>query len=151
MHYLVILAFSCRGTSELQSSIEEYNDEAVKTPNYALIKIESQLGILVLFICFGCNAENTISEFNTVILSTANGFSIAAIDYNQKLFLNSEEKKDLCNELIKIITENNLPKIKYNYWRIFERQNRGYNKNGEKHPDSWSIIHEKDIVKWMIK
>ena len=91
--YLVILAFLCRGTSELQASIEKYNDEAVKTPNYALIKIENQLGILILFPCFGCNSENTVSEFNTVILSTANGFSIPAIDYHQKLFLNSEEKK----------------------------------------------------------
>ena len=29
-------------------------------------------------------------------------------------------------------------------------KNRGYRANGDRHPHSWAIIDEKDLVKWML-
>ena len=32
---------------------------------------------------------------------------------------------------------------------LIKTENKGYRANGERHPHSWSIVNEKDLVKWM--
>ncbi len=32
---------------------------------------------------------------------------------------------------------------------VIETKNRGYRANGERHPHSWAIVNEKDLIKWM--
>ena len=32
---------------------------------------------------------------------------------------------------------------------LIKTENRGYRANGERHPHSWSIVNEKDLINWM--
>ncbi len=34
---------------------------------------------------------------------------------------------------------------------LINTENRGYRANGERHPHSWSIVNEKDLINWMLK
>jgi hypothetical protein len=34
---------------------------------------------------------------------------------------------------------------------LIETQNKGYWANGDRHPHSWSIIDEKDLIKWIME
>lgn len=34
---------------------------------------------------------------------------------------------------------------------LIETKNKGYRANGERHPHSWSIVNEKDLMKWMME
>lgn len=56
--------------------------------------------------------------------------------------LNSYSLKKMYNELI----ENKHQNIEY-----IETKNKGYRANGKRHPHSWSIVDEKEIVKWILK
>lgn len=107
---LVLIAFSCKGQSEKNSQTEKQTSEIIKTDDYELIKSEKQKGLLILFPCFPCDAENTLSEFEISEISVKNDFSVLAMNLNQHLFLNQSEKHQLAEQLEKIILENNLSK-----------------------------------------
>ena len=34
---------------------------------------------------------------------------------------------------------------------LIETENKGYRANGERHPHSWAIVNEKDLMKWMME
>ncbi len=34
---------------------------------------------------------------------------------------------------------------------LIETENKGYRANGERHPHSWAIVNEKDLIEWMTK
>lgn len=84
--------------------------ENIITPEFELIKVKKQKGLLILFPCFPCNAQNTLSEFKISDISTKNGFSVLAMNLNQRLFLKQTEKQKLAELLEQIIYENNLTK-----------------------------------------
>ncbi|WP_143592045.1 alpha/beta fold hydrolase family protein [Tenacibaculum holothuriorum] len=65
---------------------------------------------MILFPCFPCDAKNTLSEFKISDISIENGFSVLAMNLNQRLFLTQIEKQELVEQLEKIVLENNLPK-----------------------------------------
>lgn len=48
-------------------------------------------------------------------------------------------------ELAKSLKENGFKGLEY-----IPTQNRGYRANGERHPHSWSIVDEKDLIEWML-
>lgn len=110
--YLIILAlitFSCKGQNEKNKPTEKPSFEIIKTSEYELLKAENQIGLMILFPCFPCDAENTLKEFKIVEISLKNGFSVLAMNINQRLYLNQTEKQDLSTQLVKIVEEQNLP------------------------------------------
>jgi hypothetical protein len=111
MHKLILLltliVISCKGQNK-----ENNQTKKIKTPEFKLIKSEEQNGLLILFPCFPCDAENTLSEFKISEISIKNGFSVLAMNFNQHLFLKLSEKQELAQRLEKIVIENNLNRKK---------------------------------------
>ncbi|MDX6747060.1 hypothetical protein SHK09_09685 [Polaribacter sp. PL03] len=35
--------------------------------------------------------------------------------------------------------------------KLINTKNRGYRANGERHPHSWSIVDEKDLINWILE
>jgi len=107
---LALIAISCKGQSEKNNRTEKPKSEIIKTSEFELIKVENQKGLLILFPCFPCDAENTLSEFKIEEISVKNGFSVLAMNLNQHLYLNQKEKQELAEQLTKIVLEQNLSK-----------------------------------------
>ncbi|WP_323028170.1 hypothetical protein [Gelidibacter japonicus] len=109
--YIIILALitmSCKGQNEKNNQTEKPTSEIIKTSEFELIKAENQKGLLILFPCFPCDSENTLSEFKIAEISKENGFSVLAMDLNERLYLNPKEKKELAEKITGIIREQNL-------------------------------------------
>ncbi len=101
---------SCKGQNEKKNTTEIPTSEIIKTSEFELIKAENQKGLLILFPCFPCDTENTLSEFKIKDISVKNGFSVLAMNLNQHLFLNPTEKQKLAEQLEIIISQNDLTK-----------------------------------------
>ena len=110
-HILIIalITISCKGQNDKKESIEKPTPEIIKTSEFELIKAENQKGLLILFPCFPCDAENTLSEFKIAKISLKKGFSVLAMNLNKLLYLNPIEKKELAEQLTEIVCEYNLP------------------------------------------
>ncbi|TXD80740.1 hypothetical protein ESY86_20075 [Subsaximicrobium wynnwilliamsii] len=111
--YIIILALitmSCKGQNEKPKSTEKSTPEIIKTSEFELIKPENQKGLLILFPCFPCDADNTLNEFKISEISVKNGFSVLAMNLNELLFLKPKEKQKLAEQLTKIVSEYDLPK-----------------------------------------
>ena len=63
--------------------------------NYELIIPKKQDGLLILFPCFPCNAENTRTQFNIIDITSANNITVLLMNFNQHLWLSDSEKKEL--------------------------------------------------------
>ncbi len=107
---IVLIAISCKGQIDKKNLIEKPVYEIIKTSEYELIKAENQKGLLILFPCFPCDAENTLSEFKIAEISIKNGFSVLAMNLNKLFYLKPKEKKELAKQLINVIHEQDLPK-----------------------------------------
>lgn len=101
---------SCKRNDKENHQTEKPKYENVTNSEFELIKSDKQKGLLILFPCLPCEAENTFSELKIEEISVENGFSVLAMNFNKHLFLNQSEKKQLTNKLEKIISENNLSK-----------------------------------------
>lgn len=99
---------SCKGQNERNNSIEKQTSEIISTKEFKLIRADNQKGLLILFPCFPCNAENTLNEFKIADISVKNGFSVLAMNLNELLYLKPNEKEELAQQLIKIVSEYNL-------------------------------------------
>ncbi len=99
----ILISISCKGQTE-----GNIYSENITTSDFELIKAENQKGLLILFPCFPCDAAHTLSEFEIVETSISNGFSVLAMNLNQRLFLSLEEKQGLVEKLTEIVQENDL-------------------------------------------
>lgn len=102
-YIIILILISCKGQTE-----KNIYSENIKTSEYELIKAINQKGLLILFPCFPCDAEHTLSEFEIVESSISNGFSVLAMNLNQRLYLSLEEKQELAEQLTEIVRENDL-------------------------------------------
>ena len=107
---LAIIVTSCKEKSKEINRNEKPVPKKITTSEFELIKSEKQKGLLILFPCFPCDAKNTFSEFNILEISIKNGFSVLAMNLNQRLFLNQSEKQQLAQKMETILIENNLSK-----------------------------------------
>ncbi|KJD34217.1 hypothetical protein PW52_13560 [Tamlana sedimentorum] len=103
----LISAFSCKKKAEQKAHLEQ-PAELIKSDEFQLVKSPSENGLLVLFPCFPCDAENTLNEFKIADLATANGFSVLALNVNRKLFLSEHEKEEITLMLQNIIKKQSL-------------------------------------------
>ena len=99
---------SCKGQNEKNNPIDKTTSEIIKTSEFELIKVRNQKGLLILFPCFPCDAENTLTEFKIAEISSKNGFSVLAMNLNERLYLNPKEKEELAVKLTGIVKEQNL-------------------------------------------
>ena len=76
------------------------------TKDYKLIITENHLGLLVLFPCFPCDAENTKAEFNIVDIAMKNGISLLLMNFNQHFYTLDSENNELADILSKAIVDN---------------------------------------------
>lgn len=105
---LVLIAISCKAQSGTNNQAEKPKFKIIKTAEFELIKAKNQKGLLILFPCFPCDAENTLSEFKITEMSVKNGFSVLAMNFNLHLYLKQKEKQELAKQLTKIVQEQNL-------------------------------------------
>jgi hypothetical protein len=90
---------------EKNTELETVN---IITKDYELVSPNVQNGLLILFPCFPCNAENTKTEFNILEIAVKNNISVLLMNFNQHLWLSEDEKKELESIIIDAITENNI-------------------------------------------
>jgi hypothetical protein len=114
MHKYILIIFlianSCKGQEKNNNQIKKNELTNLKTLEYQLIKAENQKGLLILFPCYPCDSENTFSEFKVAEISIEKGFSVLAMNLNERLYLNLKEKQELAKQLTTIVIEQNLSK-----------------------------------------
>jgi len=81
---------------------------SIVTKDYELIIAKNHLGLLVLFPCFPCDAENTKAEFNIVDIALKNGISLLLMNFNQHFYTLDSENNELADILSKAIVDNKL-------------------------------------------
>lgn len=106
--FVLLAAISCKKKINKENPDENISSGSVITSEYELYKAKNQKGLLLLFPCFPCNAENTLDEFEIKDIVLKNGFSVLAMNFNERLYLTEEEKKLLAEKLIRIIQEQEL-------------------------------------------
>lgn len=77
----------------------DYTSQHFIEKEFELFKVNDSKGILVLFPCFPCDAENTKQEFPIIETANKQGVSVLLMNYNQKLYLKNTELKELTNSL----------------------------------------------------
>ncbi len=80
----------------------------VISDDYELIIPKKQDGLLILFPCYPCNAENTRTEFSIVDIAIANNITVLLMNFNQHLWLSKTEKEGLENVIIDAVAKNNI-------------------------------------------
>lgn len=108
---VIVSLFSCRNTNkEKLETLVKTKFEEITNTNYELSKpADKSIKVLILFSGFSHKVEDTKREFK--ILNYANESNIAVIymNYNQKLWLEENEKIALAELLQNILQDNNLP------------------------------------------
>lgn len=61
----------------------------------------------------------------------------------------NNDYKDLNAFYIEKLSEKLKTEFPNNNIELIKTENKGYRENGERHPHSWSIVNEKDLINWM--
>lgn len=102
---VILTLISCK---EKFNKNNKLKSKIIQTADYTLVKAENQKGLLILFPCFPCDADNTFSEFKIKEISIKNSISVLAMNLNKTLFLDKFQKQKLSEKLSNIISKNNL-------------------------------------------
>jgi hypothetical protein len=86
-----------------------FTTKPLKTGAYELVKSKNSIGLIILFPCFPCDAESTLSEFKLARVAVQNSLSVLALNFIQHLFLSLQEKEGLERQLITILLLHDLP------------------------------------------
>jgi hypothetical protein len=105
---LILMVFiSCKNTEKETAKI---GFQEITNDNYVLIKpTENIKKTLVLFGGFPEKPEDVRREFKILQIANKNGVAVIYMNYNQKLWLEENEKLKLAELLQKIVIENKLP------------------------------------------
>lgn len=112
---LIFIAFtSCKNSeTEKAKDVEKMEFQEVKNGDYELFKPKTDLkGILVLFGGYPEKVEDIKREFKIAETAEKNGVAVIFMNYNRKLWLEKNEKRELAEQLQKIFRENELPRNK---------------------------------------
>lgn len=80
----------------------------VTTETYELIKTVNSKALLIVFPGGGTTSKETRENFKIVEDATNNNISVLLMNFNRHLWVDSEERKDLSTEILKIIEKNDL-------------------------------------------
>lgn len=97
---------------EKTENVEKNKFEEVINDNYELTKPTDSKAVLVLFGGYPEKAKDIRREFKILEYAMENGIAVVYMNYNQKLWLEVNEKKKLAEQLLNIFEENDLPKNK---------------------------------------
>ena len=105
---------SCKNAGTEKTENAEKNEfEEVKNDSYELVKPTDGLkGVLVLFGGYPEKAKDIKREFKILENAKENRIAVVYMNYNQKLWLEENEKKKLAEQLQNIFEENDLPRNK---------------------------------------
>jgi len=100
---------ACATSTDEQQEAQKTSLEptTVVSEIYELVMPQKQEGFLILFPCFPCYAENTRAEFNIIDIAIANNISVLLMNFNQHLWLDDAEKKELEKIILHAVNENN--------------------------------------------
>lgn len=99
------VAFSCK-----QSVIET---KVSKELDYELKIVSNQKALLILFPCFPCDIEHTKQEAKFIEHIDQQGITTLLFNFNQKLYLSDQEKKNIITRLIDILNQHQLNKVNF--------------------------------------
>lgn len=101
--------YSTQGISQTKKGETIFTEsETILTDSYELVIPKKQKGLLILFPCFPCNAENTKTEFNIVDVAIKKNIAVLMMNFNQHLWLSEVEKEELENIMIQATEENKI-------------------------------------------
>jgi len=108
---VLLISISCsQNTNEKTKQDKVAQKQVSKTQNiitesYELMIPENQKGLLIIFPCFPCDAENTKTEFGIENLALENNIAVLMMNFNQHLWLTENEKKELETIIINAISK----------------------------------------------
>ncbi|WP_405400043.1 hypothetical protein [Maribacter sp. Asnod2-G09] len=107
----LITLFSCKNPNKTkQETLVKTEFEEIINQEYELIKpTENAKKVLILFPGFPHKAENTKKEFKILKYAKESNLAVIFMNYNQKLWLEENEKIALAKQLKSILIQNNLP------------------------------------------
>jgi hypothetical protein len=105
---LVLVACSNHTGAEQKAHTTLPESTTIVSPDYKLIIPKKQEGLLILFPCFPCNAENTSTEFDIVDIAIANNITVLLMNFNQHLWLLETEKNELEKTITAAIIQNSI-------------------------------------------
>lgn len=107
----IIILISCENIlKKKEKPIANTGYQEINTDLYQLIKpTENLKKVLILFPGYLHKAEDTKKEFKILKYTEESNLAVIFMNYNQKLWLEENEKIALAEQLKNIFTENNLP------------------------------------------
>ena len=101
---LVFNTSACQSKTQKAKEVPvEVTNEKEETDAYTWLRAKNQEAVLILFPCFPCDNENTLSEFPIQKKALANGVSLLLMNYNKKLYLSEEEKEELAKQITHVL------------------------------------------------
>jgi hypothetical protein len=85
-------------------------NRVIKEKHYELNIASKQKAVLILFLCFPCNIENTKNEAQFLKNLKQEGITTLLLNYNMKLYLSESEKKEYSLALNSIFDRNKIAK-----------------------------------------
>ena len=108
---IFIVFISCKNAEkEKTENPVKVEFQEIKSDDYELSKpTENIKRVLVLFGGYPEKAEDIKREFKILEIAKKNGIAVVFMNYNQKLWLEENEKQKLAEQLLKVFNENKLP------------------------------------------
>lgn len=100
--FIFFFFIACSSQKGLTTASENnrFPTENISSEQYELMKPEKQEGLLILFPCFPCNAENTRIEFDILEAAREHNVAVLLMNFNRHLWLSEAEKKEIEKTLI---------------------------------------------------
>lgn len=107
---MLFILMACSKNKEVKQNEQTAPSEStnIVSDEYEFIIPKKQDGLLILFPCYPCNAENTRTEFNIVDIAMANNIAVLLMNFNQHLWLSKTEKNDLENIILNAVNKNSV-------------------------------------------
>ncbi|MFT4537004.1 MAG: hypothetical protein ACI9P5_004382 [Saprospiraceae bacterium] len=105
--FVLVACSNNKGVKQKEQSAPPESTKIV-SDDYELIIPNKQDGLLILFPCFPCNAENTRTEFNIINIAIDNNITVLLLNFNQHLWLSKAEKKDLEKIIFNAVSQNSI-------------------------------------------
>lgn len=108
---LIILTLSCKKDVSKNNEKDELIDflEVIKDGYELSSNGENSKAVLVLFGGYPENPQDVKEQFNILPIAKENQVAVLIMNYNQKLYLEEGEKKQLAERLLGILKEHKLP------------------------------------------
>ena len=106
---ILLLTVACKNQVKEESLIAP-KTQTITTEAYELTFTEQQDGLLILFPCFPCDAENTKTEFKIIDVAIKNNVAVLLMNFNLHLWLSETEKKELEQVILTAVNEHRINK-----------------------------------------